>query len=441
MKNIFNITFILLAFAFSACAPSEVDDLFDESAAVRLNNAIENYTEYFKKDGGMWQMQYFANEYDPGFVYIVTFNNDGSVKMTGKNDYIEQVTGKKMDSDISLWEVIADNGPVLSFNSYNEVFHFFCSPLDDGEGLMGDFEFMIMKAEEDYAVLKGKKWGHTIIMNRLDRNTDEEAYFNSIDKAKKAFTNSIPKIIMTTGSGFKYICSGQQKMFWAFYPETGNALDNTDYMNAIITPTTIRFMDPLDFMTDYEPDQVPAQNFVLQDDGSYLCVEDGVTRITAPPLAYVLMQFNTTRDMPRDDMTGDFAVIYDNMKEKTAANKNIRELQYLQINYYTTIIDGDKNRYIYNLYFKTNRREGNLRMEITKVNDNTVKFSFDKNASSYEAFDTNNAKSFYDIEEVQDFIDLLCQGEYTIESSSVLNPNPMVIKSSTNANNSFNIKF
>ena len=44
MKKIFNLSALILMLSLVACAPSEVDDLFDESPAERLDNAVKNYT-------------------------------------------------------------------------------------------------------------------------------------------------------------------------------------------------------------------------------------------------------------------------------------------------------------------------------------------------------------------------------------------------------------
>ena len=78
---------MFLMLSFAACAPSEVDDIFDESPAVRLDNALKSYTEFFQKDGGKWLMQYFASGDEEGHCFVMTFKNDGSVKISGKNPY------------------------------------------------------------------------------------------------------------------------------------------------------------------------------------------------------------------------------------------------------------------------------------------------------------------------------------------------------------------
>jgi hypothetical protein len=53
-------------------------------------------------------------------------------------------------------------GPVLTFDTYNEIFHTFSDPNSsksglgsNGKGMEGDFEFLIMKATQDSVILKG----------------------------------------------------------------------------------------------------------------------------------------------------------------------------------------------------------------------------------------------------------------------------------------------
>ena len=88
MKKLFYISALIFAVSLVSCAPSEVDDLFDESPAARLDNAVKNYTELFKSNGGRWLMQYFANEDEEGYNFIMTFHNDGSVDISTQNDYV-----------------------------------------------------------------------------------------------------------------------------------------------------------------------------------------------------------------------------------------------------------------------------------------------------------------------------------------------------------------
>ena len=266
MKKIFNLSALILMLSLVACAPSEVDDLFDESPAERLDNAVKNYTELLKADGGRWLMQYFANPDMEGINFIMTFHNDGSVDISTQNAYVNDGA---FYSDRSLWQVVSDYGPVLSFNTYNRAFHVFSSPQSDGSGYEGDYEFIILSATDNQINLRAKKSRDKgtvidVVMTRLNSTeypTDEE-YFTSLNAVSKAaFSDRINNYVLTTGSGKRYICNDVTTMIWSFYPEEGTLLDNGDYMNAIITTKGIRFMQPLEFLSEYDANDVAAQNF------------------------------------------------------------------------------------------------------------------------------------------------------------------------------------
>ena len=136
MKKIFNISALILMLSLAACAPSEVDDIFDENPAERLDNAVENYKQAFKANGGRWLMQYFCNSDEEGYNFIMEFNNDGTVDISTQNSYVNDGS---FYTDKSLWDVVADYGPVLTFNTYNRAFHEFSSPQSDGTGHGGDY--------------------------------------------------------------------------------------------------------------------------------------------------------------------------------------------------------------------------------------------------------------------------------------------------------------
>lgn len=181
MKKLFYIFALGLTLSMASCAPSEVDDIFDENPAVRIDNAVKNYTELLKSNGGRWNMKYFANGDEGGYNFMMLFKN-GSVEISGKNYY----TGDAFVQDESMWEVIADYGPVLTFNTYNEVFHLFSDPVPDGTGLGGDYEFIVMKAEENKITLRGKKTGITAVLERVTDNVTDQEFFAEVEANRAA---------------------------------------------------------------------------------------------------------------------------------------------------------------------------------------------------------------------------------------------------------------
>ena len=431
MKKIFNISALILMLSLAACAPSEVDDIFDENPAERLDNAVENYKQAFKANGGRWLMQYFCNSDEEGYNFIMEFNNDGTVDISTQNSYVNDGS---FYTDKSLWDVVADYGPVLTFNTYNRAFHEFSSPQSDGTGHGGDYEFRIISVEDGVAKLVGKKTGITAIMTRLTEPADNEQYFTDLAAVRRtAFSDRINNYVLTTGSGKRYICNDVTTMLWSFYPEGGSLLDNGDYMNAIITNKGIRFMEPLNFLTEYSEEDIAAQNFEFQEDGSLLCTDDGVTKITGPALADLFHQtqlgwmFGTAEG----EMGGQFLSIYNAIVTEAKA-KYKTTFNWLQLGY-------DPAKALYRLYFKNGKYNGSIYMTHEIVDGNTLKFSFDPSAEN--AFDNNGKSHYNNLESMRAMVALLCSTEFTLTASHAMVANPMTMTSKSNSGDFVVLKF
>ncbi len=431
MKKIFNISALILMLSLAACAPSEVDDIFDENPAERLDNAVENYKQAFKANGGRWLMQYFCNSDEEGYNFIMEFNNDGTVDISTQNSYVNDGS---FYTDKSLWDVVADYGPVLTFNTYNRAFHEFSSPQSDGTGHGGDYEFRIISVEDGVAKLVGKKTGITAIMTRLTEPADNEQYFTDLAAVRRtAFSDRINNYVLTTGSGKRYICNDVTTMLWSFYPEGGSLLDNGEYMNAIITNKGIRFMEPLNFLTEYSEEDIAAQNFEFQEDGSLLCTDDGVTKITGPALADLFHQtqlgwmFSTAEG----EMGGQFLSIYNAIVTEAKA-KYKTTFNWLQLGY-------DPAKALYRLYFKNGKYNGSIYMTHEIVDGNTLKFSFDPSAEN--AFDNNGKSHYNNLESMRAMVALLCSTEFTLTASHAMVANPMTMTSKSNSGDFVVLKF
>ena len=169
MKKIFVplVLTAVVALAFTSCAGEE-DDIFSASAAERLNESSAKYSARLEAQPNGWAMQYYPTyqdeyPYGSGYLILMRFNPDFSVDVSMDNRF----SNNTYATATSAWEVIKDNGPVLSFNSYNQCMHAFSDPEDipwtedseQSEGCGGDYEFIIVDAPEDasYMMLKGKK--------------------------------------------------------------------------------------------------------------------------------------------------------------------------------------------------------------------------------------------------------------------------------------------
>ena len=219
MNKILSMTLVLGGALFLGSCVSEEEDLFDKSAAERLNEASALYTSRLQAHEAGWAMQYYPTydseaPYGNGYLILTQFNNDGSCKIAadcpeiipntdsdGKITGYMSLTGGYVE-DVSLWRVITDDGPVLTYDSYNQAFHYFADPSssatgfgDTGVGIGGDYEFVIVDAPEDgsYLMLKGKKRGTYNLLTPLEDGTDFQTYLEDVNNFQKlVFSTSAP---------------------------------------------------------------------------------------------------------------------------------------------------------------------------------------------------------------------------------------------------------
>ncbi len=171
MKRIF-VYMMLVAAAFSvqSCLHDD-DEVFSESAAVRMQKSVSETKALLESSPAGWVMHYYAGEEYTGVgcTFLMRFQN-GKAYVSGDIAPVDMVSS-------SDYDVVTDQGPVLTFNTYNEIFHYLAQPMQKPvDGMQGDFEFVVMKTEADKIYLTGKKWGNKMVLERLPEGTDWEAY-------------------------------------------------------------------------------------------------------------------------------------------------------------------------------------------------------------------------------------------------------------------------
>lgn len=273
---------------FSSCK-NEEDDIFGASAAQRLDEYKRQYSADLTDKGGKWLMEYFPNEEERGYAFVMTFNADGSVKIAGQNVWMDN----SYRSDVSTWQIIADNGPVLSFNTYNKVLHEFSNPenlegpeapfntdlnkdIDEtGEGHNGDYEFVIIGLSEDGNTmhLTGKKRMYDIYMHRIEPDADDVSLLSDYFYASQSiFSSQFPNLLITdTNSGEQFELTQGVKGLFEAWPKAGDAV--VQEMNAIISMNEIRFRKPFAIERADGNDSIVIDKFVKQADGTYLCTD------------------------------------------------------------------------------------------------------------------------------------------------------------------------
>ena len=212
MNKILSVSLLLgAALTFAGCAGEE-DDIFDQSAAERLNAASDLYSSRLEAQPNGWAMQLYpttdnAAPFGSGYLVICDFNADHSVRVAMKNS----LSNGRYVEDTSNWDVITDDGPVLTFDTHNDVIHTFAEPDVDlssisrdhgtGTGIGGDYEFIIVDAPEDasYMMLKGKKRGTYNLFTPMEQGVDYESYLDDVNNfTASKFSSTFPNGCLLT---------------------------------------------------------------------------------------------------------------------------------------------------------------------------------------------------------------------------------------------------
>lgn len=448
MKRFIYISLSLLSVAFASVSCSnEEKDLFDESAAQRSETAANKYETLLKANGGKWYMEYFTNSDEPGYSYVVTFKNDGTVVVSGDNRWI----GGTFQTETSLWDIISDNGPVLSFSSYNTIFHIFSTPEDfddpdgasttttseQGYGHEGDYEFVLMAGDENTIRLKGKKYGYTIYLRHIDPNVSDEEYLASVETMKnKLFNDKFNSLIITDGTGERFVLTAASIDKYAYngktscgvyniYPEAGDAVTQVVQANAIITADGLRFANEVKVSRAAEPnDSVSFQSFKYQEsNGTLVCEEDNNIVVTAPDLADMITNTSYTWTMDSEELGGAFATDYAAIDAQLkTVFKNKRNLSSIALS--SSMLN---NVMTNSLKLTAGSSTANYFITSTRLSKNSV--SLVSNGSS-----DNNGRLFLQrVSSIQTLIDLLGSSQYELSAESLINPSRIKLTSTTNS--------
>ena len=201
----------LFAATMVACSRDE-ESLFDKSAAERAQEAIETAFDVLTSNEAGWEVAYFPNleTSSKGYNMVWKFNANGKVSATAKNSATTR--NKMMTDSASTWAVKSDYGPILTFDTYNDVIHAFSDPQENGAGLLGDYEFLILKATPEVVILKGKKHSAYSVMRPM-KTTNLEAYFAACEKMQSYLFGNNNVATLNQGEEKMYLYNGASGQF------------------------------------------------------------------------------------------------------------------------------------------------------------------------------------------------------------------------------------
>jgi len=180
-KVLLYIMFAAVGLGLQSCLHDD-NEVFSQSAAERIDAVVNETSALLESAEYGWAFNYYmGQEYAYGsFVMTAQFKNG---KVTLKQQGNMDVDGYVAQT--STYKMTRDQGPILSFDTYNDILHAYGDPSlgspTDVSGYEADFEFVIMGISEDQNVitLKGKKFGNYMSLVRLEKPSDD--YLAAVD--------------------------------------------------------------------------------------------------------------------------------------------------------------------------------------------------------------------------------------------------------------------
>lgn len=167
MKNkIILAVLLVMPLVFTSCLKDQ-DDIFEGSTTERMDKYLANVKQVLTTPEKGWVMDYYVGDDQAtgGFAYLVKFDGD-------KVSAMSEFTGDSCST--SYYKLTNDNGASLTFDVQNYVLHKLATPSSDlYEGAHADFEFIVMSAQPDLVVLKGKKTGSLMQLHPLTMDANE----------------------------------------------------------------------------------------------------------------------------------------------------------------------------------------------------------------------------------------------------------------------------
>ncbi len=417
MTKINYIIVCLIVFLLGSCSRNE-SDIFPASPAERMNKALKDDLDTLTSSTNGWAMEYFATPTSPGYMLLVKFDASGKAVFAAQS---ELTKNQAYETDSCLFEMIGDNGPVLTFNTYNNILHRFSNPENpDGYGLEGDYEFVVNYAGSKQVMMRGKKTGTFIFMNKIPDNILWREYVNDLVQMDTLlFVNNPNPLKMKIGTTIYSFSNGASHVF--SIKQGVNAAFDAPF---IVTRTGIRFQHVQELAG------IKFHTLNLSDDKSSLVSIDNpdIKLIGVEDLAAFFVGNASVWSFNQAGMSPDVKLLYDRIIQTCRAKYNATDIT-LAIRYYAT-----RNSFELNLNFTSNQTmyDGNLDFTLNATGRNALSL-FYKNTGDATGL------AFYD--EIDGFKELssLISNAYSLSTNSMINPRKIKFTKKTNSGTWFDL--
>lgn len=240
--------------------------MFGESSSKRLQQALEDARTVLRSSENGWVMDYYIGDDSSygGYAFTVKFD---SLTVTASSELSK-------GASTSYYKLTTDNGPVLTFDTYNDVFHALATPsAGNYDGNHADYEFQIVSATPELVVMRGRRTNNYVYLHPLT-TTSEEYLAKVANTEKKFIVASLSTEIDGKNVSADFDINNRQV---AFYSTT----DSTYSSNCAFTftDTGVRFNAPVEAFgktlsnLSFDPE---TMSFTSNDKGSEQLVIKGL---------------------------------------------------------------------------------------------------------------------------------------------------------------------
>lgn len=287
MRKISYLFALLVSFiAFNACT-SDVDNYFPESAPERATKTVAEVKKILQEAPNGWRMEYYGDMTYGGYNVLCQFKGDSvqiASEKAGKNHEAGLDASGNLISETSLahYSVNQSMGVVISFDTFNKLFHYFADPKNEdygeaGTGFGGDFEFRVLKYSPDSIQLQGLKHGDRIMLYPMKADMDWASYLKEVENVKNYMASSSYTLLADNDTLAEVTQYGDYHSLIFQYPDSTGEMKAYAYPY-IITPEGYKFYREIEIggkkFTNFSKDFNDAtdERFYPQGDPS-ICLE------------------------------------------------------------------------------------------------------------------------------------------------------------------------
>lgn len=281
----------LLATAWlMASCTFEQEDYFEESASLRVEHAIDDIQSKLvagsTEGQNGWLIQYFVSgteDYDfEGFNLFGKFYDNGKVVLSGNHRYLRNGLANTFTSAESSYQMLKDEGPMIAFNTWNDVLTVFVDPVDpslapaeiraDGLGMLGDQNLVVLSYNDTLIETRGERYSSSVRFVKL--NCTPQEYIEKTAAKKAEFCGEgYDDYYLINGRDTMYL-TGLNKGYFYFVDRLNDPLTIAS-ANCVFTPEGFHMQKMMRVLGD------SVQNFRISDDKTCLKAVESDVRLEA----------------------------------------------------------------------------------------------------------------------------------------------------------------